>query len=171
MNPHMRRGLSGNCQTPPQSHRKIKTQTSTRKHTPSKGWASRPCPHHPPLLLSTVTACFCLPGRCTGLLLLVSPGTSPCPTIHLSPRGSRILTPQLFFLSVCFSFCFVEVKLSVLGVYGSFTKGFFTKDVMLLWEKNTTCHLTRIFWTSVKKQTSQDSHLSWGRQLYCSLLC
>lgn len=70
------------------------------------------------------------------------------------------LSPQLFFLSICFSFRFVEV--SVLCECGSASKFLLKRCSFFIctFSYTTSPHA---FYKEYSKKTSQDSHLSWGR--------
>lgn len=111
-------------------------QASTRRHTRSSkaglldfaaAAAAAAAPHTFPQ--QTTMPCFCLPGRSPGLLLPLSPGTAPCPTIHLWPRGARIVSLCLFCPSLP-SVCKAQSALSGCGSSGCL-KGFLTSGVAL----------------------------------------
>lgn len=80
-----------------QRERKLEySQIFIHKHDPSsKACLSGSAPLFPP---PNGDGRFCLPGRCTGLLSVVSAGASRCPTIHLCPHGW--IFSQLFFFSL-----------------------------------------------------------------------
>lgn len=62
--------------------------------------------------LWTVTAGFCLPGRCTGLLSVVSSGASSCPTIHAHVEGLSVLAA----FSLLHLFCLLHKVKTVIFV-------------------------------------------------------